>query len=157
MTKRCGRAAMRSKATRCASLLGIALVWTTTTGATATSELRIDVEGLRNAKGLIQLCVTSDPVRFPSCVDDAKAVTRVVQATHGDVVIEGLPHGDYAVSVIHDENANRRLDTFAGIPKEGFGFSRNPAIRFGPPRFGDARFAFGDDAPIQRVRMRYLL
>ncbi|MGJ3628711.1 DUF2141 domain-containing protein [Sphingomonas sp. MMS24-JH45] len=24
--------------------------------------------------------------------------------------------------------------------KEGFGFSRNPAIRFGPPRFAAARF-----------------
>ena len=54
-----------------------------------------------------------------------------------------LPRGDYALAVIHDENGNARLDTIAGIPREGFGFSRNPPIRFGPPRFAAARFDLG--------------
>jgi len=44
-----------------------------------------------------------------------------------------------------------------GIPREGFGFSRNPAIRFGPPRYKDARFTLGADAQMQQVRIRYLL
>jgi len=157
MTDQHARTTTRSTKARCASLLGLAIGWATICGAAPTSELRIDVDGLRNAKGLIQMCVTSDPARFPACVDDAHAVTRVVPATAKGVVIGGLPHGGYAVSVIHDENANRRLDTFAGIPREGFGFSRNPAIRFGPPRFDDARFAFGADAPEQHVRVKYLL
>jgi len=59
--------------------------------------------------------------------------------------------------VIHDENGNAKLDTLAGIPREGFGFSRNPAIRFGPPRFAAARFAVGGDANQQQIRMRYIL
>ena len=59
-------------------------------------------------------------------------------ANAGGVRIAGLGRGDYAVSVIHDENNNAKLDTFAGIPREGFGFSRNPAIRFGPPKFSAA-------------------
>jgi uncharacterized protein (DUF2141 family) len=44
-----------------------------------------------------------------------------------------------------------------GIPREGFGFSRNPAIGFGPPRFSAARFTLGSDAQKQQVRIRYLL
>jgi uncharacterized protein (DUF2141 family) len=60
------------------------------------------------------------------------------------------------VAVIHDENSNNRLDTFAGIPREGFGFSRNPAIRFGPPRFAAARFVLDSDAEAQQVQMRYI-
>ena len=73
------------------------------------------------------------------------------------VSFAGLPRGTYAVSVIHDENANHRLDTFAGIPREGFGFSRNPGIGFGPPRFAAARFVLAGDADRQQVRMRYIL
>ena len=69
----------------------------------------------------------------------------------------GLPTGDYALALIHDENANARLDTLAGIPREGFGFSRNPPIRFGAPRFAAARFTLTGDAQKQQIRMRYIL
>ena len=58
---------------------------------------------------------------------------------------------------IHDENSNAKLDTFAGIPKEGFGFSRNPPIRFGAPRFAAARFTMSGGAETQQIRMRYIL
>ena len=68
----------------------------------------------------------------------------------------GLAPGNYAAAVIHDENSNARLDTFAGIPREGFGFSRNPAIGFGPPRFSAAAFAVGGVAETQQVTMRYM-
>jgi len=117
----------------------------------------VSVEALRSAKGKIRFCLTADPANFPACTDDAHAVTRSVPADVRAIRFEGLPHGDYALAVIHDENGNGKLDTFAGIPREGFGFSRNPAIRFGPPHFAAARFALGNDAEIQQVRMRYLL
>ena len=112
---------------------------------------------MRSAKGMLRVCLTADPDNFPNCVDDTDAVTRSVPAGEHGVRFEGLPHGGYAVAVIHDENGNAKLDTFAGIPKEGFGFSRNPAIRFGPPRFAAARFALAGDAGKQQIRMRYIL
>ena len=68
----------------------------------------------------------------------------------------GLPYGRFAVAVIHDENSNAKLDTFAGIPREGFGFSRNPAVTFGPPRFKAAEFTIDSDADQQQVKMRYI-
>ena len=105
----------------------------------------------------MRVCLTADPDNFPNCVDDADAVTRSVPATSGSLTIGGLKPGGYAVAVIHDENGNAKLDTFAGIPREGFGFSRNPAIRFGPPRFDAARFPFAAGAEKQQIRIRYLL
>ena len=78
-------------------------------------------------------------------------------ATQNVVKFEGLAPGDYAAAIIHDENGNAKLDTLMGIPREGFGFSRNPAIGFGPPNFDAARFAVGGHATAQQVRMRYLL
>jgi len=125
-------------------------------GATSAARVDVAVEGLRSAKGSLRVCLTADPANFPGCVDDADAVRRTVPATIALVSFSGLPRGGYAVSVIHDENNNARLDTLAGIPREGFGFSRNPPIRFGAPRFAAARFEVGSDAQRQQVRMRYI-
>lgn len=125
-------------------------------GASPTARLDVDVAGMRSAKGLIQVCLTADPDNFPNCVDDARASTKTVPARQHEMAFEGLPPGRYALAVIHDENGNAKLDTFAGIPREGFGFSRNPAIRFGPPKFNSARFEI-DGPTRQQVRMKYML
>lgn len=125
-------------------------------GAVATGELSVDVSNLRSHKGFVRVCLTADPANFPACIDDAQAVTRSIPASATNIRFDGLARGDYAVAVIHDENGNRKLDTFAGIPREGFGFSRNPPVTFGPPRFAAARFTLTSDAETQQVRMRYL-
>jgi uncharacterized protein (DUF2141 family) len=125
-------------------------------GAVPVGRLDVTVEGLRSTKGSLRLCLTADPANFPGCVDDADAVTRSVPAAAGRITVDGLPHGAYALAVIHDENNNARLDTLAGIPREGFGFSRNPALRLGPPRFAAARFVTAGDADRQQVLMHYI-
>lgn len=126
-------------------------------GAAPVARLDVSFDQVRSAKGMLRVCLTADPQNFPRCVDDHNATRRSVPAgTHG-LRIEGLPRGTYAVAVIHDENGNAKLDTFAGMPREGFGFSRNPAIRFGPPRFAAARFAIDGDAAAQQIRLRYIL
>ncbi|HVF93249.1 MAG TPA: DUF2141 domain-containing protein [Sphingomonas sp.] len=125
-------------------------------GATPTARLDVGVDKLRSAKGLLRVCLTADPGNFPACVDDAGAITRTVPAGTRGLRFDGLPYGTYAIAVIHDENGNSRLDTLAGIPREGFGFSRNPALGFGPPRFAAARFTVAGDAERQQVRMRYI-
>lgn len=125
-------------------------------GAAPIARLDVGVDHMRSAKGLLRVCLTADPDNFPACVDDADAITRNVPAGVHAMRFDGLPLGTYAVAVIHDENGNAKLDTFAGIPKEGFGFSRNPAIRFGPPRFAAARFAVTGDVNQQQITMRYI-
>ncbi|WP_293990516.1 DUF2141 domain-containing protein [Sphingomonas sp.] len=112
--------------------------------------------GLRSDKGMIRVCLTTDPANFPGCVDDRHAITRSVPATQRDIRFAGIAPGTYTASLIHDENSNAKLDTFAGIPREGFGFSRNPRIGFGPPRFSAAEFAVGAVAQTQQVTMRYM-
>jgi uncharacterized protein (DUF2141 family) len=125
-------------------------------GAMPVARLDVAIDHLRSARGLVRLCLTADPANFPACVDDADALTRSIPATTRSVSFDALPQGVYALAVIHDENANARLDTIAGIPREGFGFSRNPPVGFGAPRFAAARFVLTDDAGRQQVRMRYI-
>lgn len=126
-------------------------------GATPVARLDVDFDQVRSDKGMLRICLTAAPDNFPTCVDDHNATRRSVSAGTGTLQFDGLPHGSYAVAVIHDENGNKKLDTFAGIPREGFGFSRNPPIRFGPPRFAAARFSINSDAEKQHVKLRYIL
>ncbi|TCQ01129.1 uncharacterized protein DUF2141 [Sphingomonas sp. PP-F2F-A104-K0414] len=105
---------------------------------------------------MIRICLTADPDNFPACVDDANALTRSIPANVHTTSFPGLPQRGYALAVIHDENSNAKLDTIAGIPREGYGFSRNAAVRFGPPRFSAARFMVAGDAEMQQVKMRYI-
>ena len=105
----------------------------------------------------MRLCLTRERDHFPDCNGDPSGIKQSVAARAGAIRLSGLAPGRYALSLIHDENGNGRLDTVAGIPKEGFGFSRNPAIRFGPPRFSAVQFDLAAGEARQTVRVRYLL
>jgi uncharacterized protein (DUF2141 family) len=123
----------------------------------ANSIMTIEVDNVRNTRGMLRLCLTRDPAHFPNCNGDPKAVAVSVPAAVRDVRLPAVEPGSYALSVMHDENDNRRLDTVLGVPKEGFGFSRNPSIGFGAPAFAQVRFSVEAGDSRQTVRMRYLL
>lgn len=122
-----------------------------------TADLTVEISGLRNAKGEVQLCVTQRP-EFLKCEDDPHARTAEMATSEvAPVTFEALPAGTYAVLVLHDENANGKLDTMLGIPKEGFGFSGNPKIRMGPPKAHNVRFDVEPGDVSQHVKIKYLL
>jgi uncharacterized protein (DUF2141 family) len=125
--------------------------------AAETSTLEIDIEGLRNAKGLIQACVTRDRKHFPDCKSDPASSRQSISSSQTRLTFAGLPAGDYAVALFHDENANSRFDTMLGIPREGFGFSRNPVVRFGAPRFDSVSMRLERGYTRIRIRLQYLL
>src|SRR5579871_3874112 len=103
------------------------------------SDLTISVESLRNSNGQLFLCVfsaeSSDKEAFPDC-DKGKSIRKQKLAMangKATVTFYGLKDGEYAVAMIHDENANGKLDTnFIGIPTEGIGVSNNSRL-FGSP------------------------
>ncbi|WP_422091870.1 DUF2141 domain-containing protein [Tenacibaculum ovolyticum] len=56
-------------------------------------------------------------------------------------VLKDISDGVYAVSVFHDINDNKKMDTnFLGIPKEPTGMSNNAKGFMGPPKYKDAKF-----------------
>lgn len=121
-------------------------------------ELRVEVSHLRSDKGTVHACLTRDQAFFPDCGADARALRLSVPASEaGELRFSHLTSGTYALSIIHDENGNGKLDTFVAIPREGFGFSGNPPMSFGPPKFGEASFTLVPDGNLQVVRVRYLL
>ncbi|MDO7834545.1 DUF2141 domain-containing protein [Sphingobium sp. HBC34] len=115
------------------------------------------LDGLRSTRGQVMVCVTRSPAYFPDCSKDPDRRHVSVPAGRGPIALGPVAPGTYAIAIIHDENGNGRLDTFAGIPREGVGFSRNPAIRFGAPSFKSASFPVAGAPVTQVIRLKYFL
>ena len=120
----------------------------------AQSSLEIHVENIKSKKGSIRFGLfTSEADYLKNPVEK-----RVIKSTGKDVtvVFENLLPGDYALSVIHDENENGELDSNAlGIPKEGFGFGNNALGSFGPPSFEKAKIKIADQDVKQDIKLKY--
>ena len=121
--------------------------------------LRVRIDGLKNQKGQVCLNIFSTSKGFPN--NDKQAIkAKCVKAAKNSITVDfpDLKAGNYAVAVIHDVNADNTLNRNAlSIPTEGFGFSNNPRILTGPPKFGEsAIFVAGSNTNIQ-VKLQYFL
>ena len=141
--------------------MGCVLAVLLLTGASDAPEpITVDVvlTGLRSSAGEVRVCVWHEGAGFPDCRQGHDVLMLAAPAApEVRLAVTSLAPGSYAVSAIHDENGNRRLDrSLIGIPTEGVGFSRNPRITFGPPSFAKARFDAARE-PTQTIRMKYFL
>jgi uncharacterized protein (DUF2141 family) len=119
-----------------------------------TASLEITVTNIREVKGLIMASLFTEKSKFLKEEYKGK-VTKVTEKTM-TLLFENLPAGTYAVSVIHDENENKELDSnFMGIPKEGFGFGNNALGRFGPPDFEDTVVELKPGRTRQSIALKY--
>lgn len=120
-------------------------------------EVSATITGLRSEKGQVLACLTSDRHAFPDCDKDPNAFAVKAPAHEGMEISFGpVPRGDYAIALVHDENANGRLDKRLLVPREGFGFSRDAPVRMGPPAFSSAAFEATGRETHQAIRMRYM-
>ena len=121
-------------------------------------DVTIEVLQLRSAKGEILACLTSSRDHFPDCDGDKKAFEARAAARDGArITFSDVPHGTYAVALLHDENGNGKADrALLMMPKEGFGFSRDAKVTMGPPSFSAAAFRVSDEPVRQTIRMRYM-
>ncbi|KHK92250.1 DUF2141 domain-containing protein [Novosphingobium malaysiense] len=126
--------------------------------APAGTEVSAKVTDLRSTKGQVLACLTARADAFPDCEKDPQARTLIVPARNDLQLDFGhVPDGEYAISLVHDENGNGKMDKRLIIPREGFGFSRDAPVRMGPPPFDRAAFAVDGDAIRLTIRMRYML
>jgi uncharacterized protein (DUF2141 family) len=104
---------------------------------------RVDVTmtGFESEEGQALVAVFLDPQGWPDG-DGSEFATAVVPISDGQAVavFEEVPAGPFAVSVFHDTDGDRELDSGAlGIPSEAYGFSADARNAFGPPKFEEAR------------------
>ncbi len=125
--------------------------------ALTTSTLILRVTGVHNKNGVIRFALFPSPQGWPE--DKSKAAKFGSLPANGGVVtftVGGLPEGTYAISVIHDENENHKLDRdLFGRPKEGIGFGNNPKIRFSAPSWKQSSVHVAGPSIESSIDLRY--
>ncbi len=119
--------------------------------------LTVRVTGFRNDQGLARISLFREEKGFP---DHAELAFRTNSAPilqgETSAVFAGLPPGDYAVSVLHDENRNGRMDVnWLGRPREGYGVSAAGRSQAGAPAFAASRFRLEPPARTLAVHLAY--
>ena len=121
----------------------------TITLAPGASTLTVRVERVKTDRGPVICDLFNAGDGFPGPSPIIGGSLRVEASKEPVCVWERLPAGDYAVSVIQDENANGGLDNnILGIPAEGYGASNNVLPPTSAPLWSDSRFALDGTAPV---------
>ncbi|MGD9992188.1 MAG: DUF2141 domain-containing protein [Salinivirgaceae bacterium] len=119
--------------------------------------LTVEVSQLRNSNGRVQCLLYNTEGSIPD-----EKFEKYYRIAHGEIAntscritFKNLPKGTYAVTVLHDENNNGRIDKRFFLPIEGIGFSNYQSLGISNrPSFEKASFEFKSDELI-RVKVIY--
>lgn len=145
--------------TRCFSTLTAATLALVTLAAAPASQpaatLTVTVTDLRSHNGNLIFGVFDQGRGWPN--EEKKSVNWQVKKADADRVTFTcrLPPGRYAASVLHDENANGKMDTSLGVPKEGYGVTNNPKPKFRKARFDEATFTLPAGGTGKTISVQY--
>ncbi|MFN8230695.1 MAG: DUF2141 domain-containing protein [Bacteroidia bacterium] len=120
--------------------------------------LTIEVENLRNSKGVLQVALYNKDGSIPdeNYKNYFKIETAQIANGKSKITFKNLPKGKYAVNILHDENNNGKIDKGLILPKEGIGFSNYSSIGLtNRPNFKKASFDLFQDKEI-KVKVIYL-
>jgi uncharacterized protein (DUF2141 family) len=118
--------------------------------------LIIDIDGFESDNGKALIAVFNNMDGYPTKPEKAyKKLVAEIRNGNVRLVINGMPAGTYAVSVLHDENDNGKMDTnFLGIPSEKFGASNDAKGFMGPPSFEDSKFELNTNNKKIKINMQ---
>lgn len=123
------------------------------------NRLTVNVQGLKAAKGRVCYNLFSSSAGFPASAQKAVRAECIPASSSSSAIAFGdLTPGTYAVAVFHDANSDGQLNKNGfGIPTEGFGFSQNPGIISGPPRFSDAAILVAGQSNAIQINLKHFL
>ncbi len=104
------------------------------------AQLEIEISGISEIKGNIQIAIFNDSAVFPEKGKAYRVEYFDVNAEVMQVAIDDLPYDDYGVVLFHDVNSDKECNlNFIGIPKESYGFSNNVKPVLKAPSFESAK------------------
>ena len=117
--------------------------------------VQFNIEGIQHDKGKLYIQLFKGENNFKK--GEAHNVA-IVNAKKGQLIVtfNDVEPGDYAIRYFHDENNNRDFDNnMFGMPIEGYGFSNNAPVNFGPPSYQQMTFIVSDVAVINSSTVNY--
>jgi uncharacterized protein (DUF2141 family) len=122
-----------------------------------TATISVTITGFQSDNGIANIALFNSKNGFPAEVDKAfKKAELSISNKKAKTTFTGIPYGTYAITVLHDENKNGKLDTkLLVIPAEGVGTSNNPKLT-GPPSFNQSKFEVNKSELAISIKMMYL-
>ncbi len=120
--------------------------------------LTIEVENLRNSKGVLQVALYNKDGSIPDEHYKSYFKIETAKITNGKskITFKNLPKDKYAINILHDENKNGKIDKGLILPKEGIGFSNYQSIGLtNRPNYKKASFDLFQDKEV-KVKMIYM-
>ena len=121
-------------------------------------KITVQIRNFENNKGGCIVCLYDNAGDFSDKGKPVKCTTLPIVNKTTKAVFENVLPGSYAILVIHDANNNQKFDTnFLGIPKEGYGASRNKLPMAAAPKFDENSFPVTDGVTVDcSIRLRYI-
>lgn len=115
--------------------------------AAGAAELLVRITRLSEPLGQVGCSLFAGPAGFPMDNSGARQLWQAADSKGVTCRFSDVPEGTYAVSIGHDLNGNKRVDTnFIGLPTEQWGVSNNARPSLRAPRFDEALFKVTADA-----------
>jgi uncharacterized protein (DUF2141 family) len=120
--------------------------------------LAFALDGVKSGKGQLVVAVYTSRAAWLDLGRAARVLKLPARAGTVFGVLEGVPVGECAIAVFHDENGNGKLDMgwfpLPG-PTEGGAASNGATGRFGPPSWEDARTSCRAGETVVRLKLAY--
>ena len=122
------------------------------------SSVVVNITKFKNDKGVCRACLFNNSNSFQNKSDALVCKSSKVVNGTATVTFNANSDGNYAVMVFHDENNNNIFDkNFLGIPKEGYGASKNKLPLAAAPSFHSNSSIVNNNQLITlRIVLRYL-
>lgn len=118
------------------------------------AKLTINVGGFNNNNGKSMVSLFKEESNIPK--EPFIQANAQIQNGKSQIILDGIPYGEYAIIVWHDENNNSILDHKWGFPAEPMGFSNNWELTLisGMPTFEKLKFEFNKKRTICEVQIQ---
>ena len=116
----------------------VLLIAPMTAGAEDSARLTVVIEGLRSTTGLLRCWLFDSAARFIKPGGAVRKDAVRIDASTMRVTFDGIPFGDYAVAVGHDENEDGDIAKVIGAESRGVSNYDKPLRWY--PTFDKAKF-----------------
>lgn len=123
------------------------------------STIVANITGLKSDKGVCRACLFTNEESFKGGAEQPYQCGIVtIKNNTAQATFNNIAAGSYALFVFHDVNNNNKMDkNFFGIPKEGYGASRNKLPFAAAPNFNDNKFSVENKTIVRlQVKIRNL-
>ena len=142
------------------ALLSI-LLFTPANATNTSGILLITVTNIKTPTGVIRLALYNSADSYNTSNSSGSnayqtAVGVIIIGGESIINLHNIPYGEYAIKLYQDVNNSGKFQTgWFGIPKEGYGFSKNPSANDGAPKYDLVKFIFDAKHTTQNITLQY--